>query len=65
MNWVWFSVFLAWFFKTAILKYGGSALYAKTRPFFLGLIVGQTVVAGQWWIIDFFTGKFGNVIGYF
>ena len=65
MNWVWFSVFLAWLFKSIILKYGGSALYQKTRPFFLGLIIGQIVVAGQWWVIDYFTGMFGNTIGYF
>jgi hypothetical protein len=65
MNWVWFSVFLAWSFKTIILKYGGSSMYGKSRPFFLGLIIGQIVVAGQWWIIDFFTGKFGNSVGYF
>ena len=65
MNWVWFSVFLAWFFKTIILKYGGSSLYRKSRLFFLGLIIGQIVVAGMWWIIDFFTGKIGNVLGYF
>ena len=65
MNWVWFSVFVAWLFKTVILKYGGSSMYGKTRPFFLGLIIGQIVVAGQWWVIDFFTGMFGNSIGYF
>ena len=62
MNWVWFSVFLAWCFKTIILKYGGSSLYGKSRPFFLGLIIGQVAVAGQWWIIDFFTGQFGNAV---
>ena len=65
MNWVWFSVFLAWSLKTLILKYGGAAGYERTRPFFLGLIMGQIFVAGMWLVIDHFTGKTGNVLGYF
>ena len=64
MNWVWFSIFLAWLIKSAILKYSGSGGYARTRPFFLGLILGQVVVAGMWLVIDYFTGMVGNVIGY-
>ena len=65
MNWVWFSIFVAWVLKIVILKYGGSAGYARTRPFFLGLIMGQTFVAGIWLVIDYFTGKTGSVLGYF
>ena len=65
MNWLWFNVFLAWLLKSVILKYGGSVWYLKTRPFFLGLILGQVVVAGTWLVIDTFTGMTGNVIGYF
>jgi hypothetical protein len=65
MNWLWFSVFLAWLLKSIILKYGGSGWYLMTRPFFLGLILGQVVVAGTWLVIDTFTGMTGNVIGYF
>ena len=64
MNWVWFSIFLAWLFKTIVLKYGGAAAYSRTRPFFLGLILGQVVVAGMWLVIDYFTGMTGNVLGY-
>ena len=40
-----FSVFLAWLCKTLVLRYGGPALYLKTRPFFMGLILGQFVTA--------------------
>ena len=60
---VWFDVFLAWLFKLFILKYGGPGLFAKSRPFFLGLIAGQFVVAGIWLIIDHFTGMVGNQLG--
>ena len=65
MNWVWFSVFLAWLFKTIILKYGGAPLYRMTRPFFLGLVLGAVFVAGMWLVIDFFTGMNRNVLGFY
>ena len=60
MNYVWFSVFVAWAIKSVVLKYGGPALYNSTKPFFLGLIMGQIFVAGMWLIIDYFTGMVGN-----
>ncbi|HID11494.1 MAG TPA: hypothetical protein EYP17_09380 [Candidatus Latescibacteria bacterium] len=58
----WFSIFLAWLFKTTILKYGGAGLYRKFRPFFLGLVVGHIAVAGMWLIIDYFTGMTNNFV---
>jgi hypothetical protein len=61
-NYISFSVFLAWMFKSIILKYGGPALFKRARPFFLGLILGQFAVAGLWLIIDFFTGMTDNNI---
>ncbi len=57
-----YSVLLAWLIKTVVLKYGGPTLYLKTRPFFLGLILGQYVPAGVWYVIDYFTGTSGNEI---
>ena len=62
---MWFSVFLAWLTKGIILKYGGPRVYAKSRPFFLGLILGQLVVGGIWLIVDYFTGMTGNIVGAF
>lgn len=59
-NVIWFSVFLAWLFKVTILKYGGARLYRRSRPFFLGLILGQFVVSGMWLVIDFFMGMSDN-----
>ena len=60
---VWCSVFLAWLFKLVVMKYGGPRLFRKSRPFFLGLIAGQFIVAGIWLIIDHFTGMIGNQLG--
>ena len=56
------SVLFAWLIKTVVLKYGGVTLYMKTRPFFMGLILGQFVTAGAWYVIDYFTGTSGNAV---
>ena len=57
----WFSVFLAWSVKAAILKYGGASLYLGMRPLFLGLVLGTFVSAGVWLVVDALTGVTGNV----
>ena len=44
------------------MKYGGPKLFRRSRPFFLGLILGQFSIAGFWLIIDFFTGMTDNVV---
>ena len=57
---MWFSVFIAWILKSLILKYGGLSLFNRLKPFFLGLILGEAVVAGTWVIIDYFAGMQNN-----
>ena len=34
LNYVWFSVFLAWFIKKIIMRFGGVALYRRSQMFF-------------------------------
>ncbi len=41
----WWNVFLAWLIKRNVLKYGGPSLHGKGGPFFLGLIMGEAVIA--------------------
>ena len=41
----WFPCLLAWLFKTLILRYGGMKTYARARPFFLGMVLGEFTMA--------------------
>ena len=43
MNPFWFSIFLSWAVKSAVLRYGGLRAYRGTVPLFLGLILGEFV----------------------
>ena len=52
INYMWFSIFLAWLIKWIILKHGKLGLYRRIIPFFLGLILGQFVFRGFWSIIS-------------
>jgi hypothetical protein len=44
----WASVLIGWVLKTLIVKWGGSRLYQRMRPVFLGLIVGEILAAVFW-----------------
>ena len=62
MDHLWFNMLLAWFIKVMVLKYGGVRLYLKTRPFFMGMILGYFTPGGFFLVADHFTGMTGNVI---
>ena len=62
MNHLWFCMFVAWLIKVIVLRMGGVNLYLRTRPFFIGMLLGQIVVGGVFLVIDHFTGMTGNVI---
>ena len=62
MDHLWFDMFLAWLIKVSVLRYGGVALYRRTRPFFMGMIAGHIVPGGLFLFVDHFTGMVGNVI---
>ena len=52
----WFSIFLGWFLKFMILRYGGQKIYRNLQPFFIGMIAGAFLTGGIWMVIDFITG---------
>ena len=54
-----FPVFLAWAYKSIILKVGGVQMYRRGQPFFIGLMVGYAVGVFCSTLIDqvFFWGR--------
>jgi hypothetical protein len=62
VDWMWFSVFLAWLIKVTILKYGGATLFARSRYFFLGMIAGRMLITGGFLVVDYLTGMVSNAI---
>lgn len=57
MECFWFSILMGWFSKACILKYGGGRTYKNMRPFFLGLILGEALIAGLWALVGFYEGR--------
>ncbi|MEI6513156.1 MAG: DUF6785 family protein [bacterium] len=45
---LWFPLMMAWLVKLTILRYGGLKAYQKALPLFLGIIVGECVMASFW-----------------
>ena len=48
INLVWGPLFLAWVFKTLILRYGGRGGFQRSLPLFLGLMLGQFAIGSLW-----------------
>jgi hypothetical protein len=49
---MWFSIFLGWLCKVLVVRFGGGSMYQNAKPIFLGLIVGDSVAAGFWLILN-------------
>ncbi|MFC1713037.1 DUF6785 family protein [Candidatus Poribacteria bacterium] len=47
-NIFWFPIFISWFIKWFLLRYGGLSSHRKARPFFFGLIMGELIVMSLW-----------------
>jgi len=46
------SVFIAWGIKSIILRVGGAALYRRSRPFFVGMLVGYALAITVSYVVD-------------
>jgi len=53
---MWFSTLVAWAVKSVVLKYGGIKIYERSRPLFLGLILGDFFMIALWLVVEGFTG---------
>jgi len=56
---LWFSIMLGWLAKTLIVRFGGARLYTGAKPFFLGLIVGESAAAGMWLVVGIVLSALG------
>ena len=52
---IWFSIFLGWLIKWAIMRWGGYKVYQTVRPFFFGLIIGDCLAGAIWIVVGFIT----------
>lgn len=52
---LWFSFLVGWLCNALCMRYGGVALYKRLRFFFIGLIIGDFLMAGSWAIYGLFT----------
>ena len=57
---IWFSVFLVWLVKAALMRYGGPRVLRAVRPLFLGLILGQFAAVAFWLMVDWLAGEHGH-----
>ena len=55
MRILWFSFMAGWLCNHLSLRYGGVSLFKKVRFFFIGLIIGDFLMAGSWALIGLFT----------
>jgi hypothetical protein len=56
LEYFWSTMFIGWFIKFWIVRYGGAKFYRQALPFFLGLVLGDYVVASLWSLI-------GSILG--
>lgn len=62
MWYLWFCFFIGWLCNAVCIRYGGVVLYKKVRFFFIGLIIGDFMMAGSWAIYGLFSDASYNVL---
>ncbi len=56
---LWLSILIGWLAKNLILRFGGPKLYTDAKPFFLGLIVGESAAAAFWLVLGIALSAWG------
>jgi hypothetical protein len=62
MRILWFSYFIGWLCNTLVLRYGGVNRFKEVRRLFVGLVVGDMVMAIIWLIVGMFSTFKYNVL---
>lgn len=52
MRMIWFSVFVGWLAKVAIVRFGGGSALRAWRSLFIGLIIGEAAAASFWLLVS-------------
>jgi len=56
---LWFSIFVGWVAKASVMTFGGAAAYRRILPLFLGLVLGESLIAALWMLVGLVTGTPG------
>ncbi len=56
MSAMWLSFFIGWVVKRLVVRYGGKQTYEKTRPIFIGLILGEALAILAWTLLGLWLG---------
>ncbi len=59
---LWSSLFVAWAAKSVVIRAGGPRAYHGARPAFLGLVLGDYLMAGLWTVVGIATGDGYNFL---
>ena len=57
LNNLWFSIFMGWTLKKILLGVGGLKTFQKSKPFFVGLVLGDCIIGGVWAIVGLVVGE--------
>ena len=56
LEYFWMAVLIGWLCKFLIVRYGGVKLYRSAIPFFMGLILGDYIIAALWSLLGWILG---------
>ena len=56
LEYFWMAILIGWFCKFLIVRYGGVKLYRSAIPFFIGLILGDYIIAALWSLLGWILG---------
>ena len=51
LGYMWFSILIGWICKTCVMRVGGISVYNRVRPAFLGMVIGEILIAGAWMVV--------------